>query len=158
MHGGGQSLRARLLAFGFGHPLDVFLFVAVTEVFEPRERLAVLLDRGQEVVRNDEFLFGGTRGPRHFDPLLIELHRLLDVPDDYGIARQIPGLNYSKWLTDRKNPSLLGQLTADQQAALSQGLRSTPTVTVTGPKGTSQPLVGPLAYSAYQQAISSVGG
>jgi protein-disulfide isomerase len=75
-----------------------------------------------------------------------------------GIARQIPGLNYSKWLTDRKNPSLLGQLTADQQAAASQGLRSTPTVIVTGPKGTSQPLVGPLDYTAYQQAISAVGG
>lgn len=75
-----------------------------------------------------------------------------------GIARQIPGLNYSKWITDRKNPSLLAQLQADQQAALSQGVRSTPTVIVTGPKGTSQPLVGPLDYSAYQQAIRSVGG
>lgn len=75
-----------------------------------------------------------------------------------GIARQIPGLNYSKWLTDRKNPSLLAQLQADQAAAQARGVSSTPTVIVTGPKGTAQPLVGPLAYGAYQQAISSVGG
>jgi len=75
-----------------------------------------------------------------------------------NLARQIPGLNYSTWLTDRKNPGLLAQLQADQQAASVKGLNSTPSVVVTGPKGTSQPLVGPLGYSAYQQAISTVGG
>jgi protein-disulfide isomerase len=75
-----------------------------------------------------------------------------------GLARQVPGLNYSKWLADRKDPSLLGQLTADQQAASSSGLNSTPTVVVSGPKGTSQPIVGANNYSAYQQAISAAGG
>jgi protein-disulfide isomerase len=75
-----------------------------------------------------------------------------------NLARQVPGLNYSKWLTDRKNPSLLAQLQADQQAALSQGFRSTPTVVVSGPKGASQPLVGVYPYSAYQQAIRAAGG
>jgi protein-disulfide isomerase len=75
-----------------------------------------------------------------------------------NLARQIPGLNYSKWLTDRKNPTLLAKLQADQQAGLSQGIRSTPTVIVSGPKGTAQQLVGPDDYSTYQQAIRAVGG
>jgi protein-disulfide isomerase len=75
-----------------------------------------------------------------------------------NIAKQIPGLNYSKWLTDRKNPTLLAQLQADQAAARAQGFNSTPTVAVTGPKGSSQPIVGPQDYSVYQQAISAVGG
>jgi protein-disulfide isomerase len=75
-----------------------------------------------------------------------------------NLARQIAGLNYSKWLADRKNPSLLTQLQSDQQAASAGGYNSTPTVIVSGPKGSSQPIVGPQSYSAYQQAISSVGG
>jgi protein-disulfide isomerase len=75
-----------------------------------------------------------------------------------GIARQIPGLNYSKWLTDRKNPTLLAQLNTDQQAASAQGIRSTPTVLVTGPKGSAQPLVGVYDYNTYKSAITTVGG
>jgi protein-disulfide isomerase len=75
-----------------------------------------------------------------------------------NIAKQIPGLNYSKWLADRKNPSLLAQLQADQAAASAKGLNSTPTVVVEGPKGSTQPIVGPQDYGTYQQAISSVGG
>ncbi len=75
-----------------------------------------------------------------------------------NLARQIPGLNYSTWLTDRKNPTLLAQLQADQQAASAKGLNSTPSVVVAGPKGSSQPIVGPQDYSVYQQAISAAGG
>jgi protein-disulfide isomerase len=75
-----------------------------------------------------------------------------------NIAKQIPGLNYSKWLADRKNPSLLAQLQADQQAASARAINSTPTVIVSGPKGTSQPIVGPGDYSTYQQAIAAAGG
>lgn len=75
-----------------------------------------------------------------------------------GIARQIPGLNYSKWLTDRKDPSLLAQVNADKAAAAAAGFQSTPTVVVSGPKGSTQPLVGPYPYGTYQQAISAVGG
>jgi protein-disulfide isomerase len=75
-----------------------------------------------------------------------------------NIAKQIPGLNYSKWLADRKNPSLLAQLQADQAAASAHGYNSTPTVVATGPKGSGQPIVGPQDYSVYQQAISALGG
>jgi protein-disulfide isomerase len=75
-----------------------------------------------------------------------------------NLARQIPGLNYSKWLTDRKNPTLLAQLNTDQQAASAQGVRSTPTVLVTGPKGSAQPVVGVYDYNTYKSAITSVGG
>jgi protein-disulfide isomerase len=75
-----------------------------------------------------------------------------------NIAKQIPGLNYSKWLTDRKNPTLLAQLNADQQAASAAGYRSTPTVIVSGPKGSGQPLVGVFDYNTYKSAITTVGG
>lgn len=75
-----------------------------------------------------------------------------------NLAKQIPGLNYSKWLTDRKNPTLLSQLNADQQAASAGGYRSTPTVIVTGPKGSAQPLVGVYDYNTYKSAFTAVGG
>jgi protein-disulfide isomerase len=75
-----------------------------------------------------------------------------------NLAKQIPGLNYSKWLTDRKNPTLLTQLSADQQAASAGGYRSTPTVIVSGPKGSAQPLVGVYDYNTYKSAFTAVGG
>src|SRR5690349_13599709 len=37
-----QALNSGLLPFGFGDPLDVFLFMAVAEIFERRQSLLVL--------------------------------------------------------------------------------------------------------------------
>jgi protein-disulfide isomerase len=81
------------------------------------------------------------------------------VTDSYlnGLASQISGLNYSKWLSDRTSSTLTGQVTADQQAAAGKNFSSTPTLDIKGPKGEAQPIVGvPSSYSALESAIKSV--
>lgn len=80
-----------------------------------------------------------------------------------GIAHEIPGLNFQKWMADRKLASLKTQLTKDEQ----QGTNadggpsnvSTPTVVIAGPKGSAAPLIGlpQGGYNAYVSAIKSVG-
>lgn len=61
------------------------------------------------------------------------------VNDTYldALARLVPGLNYNQWLSDRGSSSLSSEVTQDQQFAASNGWTSTPTVTVSGPKGTT---------------------
>jgi protein-disulfide isomerase len=73
-----------------------------------------------------------------------------------GLASQIPGLNYSQWLTDSKNSTYASQVTADEQAAASRGFNSTPTIVVQGPKGQAQPIVGTTDYGTLESAINSV--
>ncbi len=73
-----------------------------------------------------------------------------------GLAKQVPGLNYASWQLDSNNSNLTAQVTADEQAAAARGFNSTPTVVVTGPKGSAQPLVGDYTFGTYQQAINSV--
>src|ERR1700729_353473 len=52
-----------------------------------------------------------------------------------GLARQIPKLNLNKWKSDQGDPSLLSQVQADEQSASAQGLSGTPTLIMTGKKG-----------------------
>jgi protein-disulfide isomerase len=80
------------------------------------------------------------------------------VTDAYlnGLGQQVRGLNYNKWLAARKLPSLSAQVTQDQQFASSKGYTSTPTIVVTGPKGTAQPIVGDTDYGSLESAIKSV--
>ncbi len=74
-----------------------------------------------------------------------------------GLAQQVPGLNYSKWSSDRGSSSLAGQVNADQQAAANAGYNSTPTIVIQGPKGQAQPIVGnPNSYSQLESAINAV--
>jgi protein-disulfide isomerase len=74
-----------------------------------------------------------------------------------GLAQQVPGLNYSKWSSDRQSSTLAGQVNADQQAAASSGYNSTPTILLQGPKGQAQPIVGnPTSYGQLESAINSV--
>jgi protein-disulfide isomerase len=47
-----------------------------------------------------------------------------------GIAQQVPGLILSKWTTDRADPELANQVTADQQAANNFGFTGTPSFTM----------------------------
>ena len=73
-----------------------------------------------------------------------------------GLAKLVPGLNFSQWQSDSKLPSLTQQVTADQSAASAKSFNSTPAVTVVGPKGEqdfSQSLEG---YGTYQSAIKAV--
>jgi protein-disulfide isomerase len=43
-----------------------------------------------------------------------------------GIAKQIPGLNLTQWISDRNSPALNNQITTDAQAANSAGFNGTP--------------------------------
>lgn len=73
-----------------------------------------------------------------------------------GIAKQVSGLNFSKWSSDWHSPSVTSQVTADQQAASAKGFNSTPSIVVQGPKGQAQPIVGAVSYSDLEKAINSV--
>jgi protein-disulfide isomerase len=73
-----------------------------------------------------------------------------------GLAKLVPGLNFSQWQSDAKLSSLTQQIAADQSAASAKSFNSTPAVTVVGPKGEqdfSQSLEG---YGTYQSAIKAV--
>jgi protein-disulfide isomerase len=80
------------------------------------------------------------------------------VTDNYlgGLAKQIPGLNFNQWSSDRGSSTLSSQVTAGQSAASAAGFSSTPTLVVSGPKNQAQPIVGDTTYGALQTAISSV--
>jgi protein-disulfide isomerase len=80
------------------------------------------------------------------------------VTDNYlgGLAKQIPGLNYNRWSSDRQSSNLSGQVNGDQSSAAAAGFGSTPTILVSGPKSQAQPIVGDTTYGALQSAISSV--
>jgi protein-disulfide isomerase len=80
------------------------------------------------------------------------------VTDNYlgGLAKQIPGLNFNQWSSDRQSSTLSTQVTTDEQAASGAGFGSTPTLVVTGPKSQAQPLVGDQTYGTIQSAIKSV--
>ena len=78
------------------------------------------------------------------------------VTDSYlnNLAAQIPGLSYSKWLSDRSSQALAAQVTADEQQASANGFSSTPTILVQGPKGKA--VVGSLDHGALESAIKKV--
>ncbi len=73
-----------------------------------------------------------------------------------GLARQVPGLNYSEWRLDRSSPTLTAQLRADTRAAQAKGYTATPTIVITGPKGEQDFTQGLETYGTYQSAINSV--
>jgi protein-disulfide isomerase len=73
-----------------------------------------------------------------------------------GLAKQIPGLIYANWLAARKTQLYSDAVTSDEQAAAKDGFDSTPTLVVTGPKGSAAPITGAVPYSTVEQAIQSV--
>jgi protein-disulfide isomerase len=73
-----------------------------------------------------------------------------------GIAKSIPGLNFPTWQSDSGNSTYTAQVQSDQQTAASHGFNSTPTIVVTGPKGSAQPIVGNTDYGTLQSAIKQV--
>ena len=73
-----------------------------------------------------------------------------------GLARQVPGLNYSSWLSGSTSSTLQGQVAAENQQANAKGFSSTPTIVVSGPKGQAQPIVGVASYGQLQSVINSV--
>ena len=74
-----------------------------------------------------------------------------------NLAKQIPGLDYAKWQSDSQSPTLLNQVKSDQTTATAQGFNSTPTITIVGPKGQTQPIVGvPNSYGDLESVINQV--
>jgi protein-disulfide isomerase len=78
-----------------------------------------------------------------------------------NIAAQVPGLNLTKWETDRNDAALAADVTADAQAAQAAGLvgpqgPSTPSITFVGPKGSAQPIVGLASYAQLQSEIQPI--
>ncbi len=73
-----------------------------------------------------------------------------------GIAKSIPGLNFSNWKSASTSSQFTQQVQSDQQEAATRGYNSTPTIIVSGPKGQAQPIVGDTDYGTLQSAIKSV--
>jgi len=73
-----------------------------------------------------------------------------------GLAKQIPGLDYAKWLAASTASTYSGAVRLDQQAAAHAGFNSTPTIVVSGPKGSAAPMSGNVDYQTIEQAIRSV--
>jgi protein-disulfide isomerase len=73
------------------------------------------------------------------------------------LARQVPGLNRSRWLADR-NAGLGSTVSADEALAKRSGFNSTPTIVVQGPKSSPQPVAGALSYAELEQIVKQAGG
>jgi protein-disulfide isomerase len=73
-----------------------------------------------------------------------------------GLAKQIPGLNYAKWLAASKAATYSDAVLADEQAAAKLGFNSTPTIVVSGPKGSNPISSSTISYSALESAINGV--
>jgi len=74
-----------------------------------------------------------------------------------GLAKQISGLDVNKWQTNRSSSTLATSITTDEQAGTKLGVQGTPTLIMTGPKGSAVPGNGSLpAYSDLQAAYKKV--
>jgi protein-disulfide isomerase len=73
-----------------------------------------------------------------------------------GLARQLSGLDYRTWSSDRGLPRMRRQVAADERAASAQGFGTTPTIVIRGPRGTAHPIVGEPSYGQLRAAIASV--
>ncbi len=74
-----------------------------------------------------------------------------------NLAKHVPNLSFSQWQANSSNPTLLTQVKNENSAAIAKGFSSTPTLTIVGPKGQTQPVVGvPNSYGDLETAITSV--
>ena len=73
-----------------------------------------------------------------------------------GLAKQVSGLDVSKWNNDRFNPKYAGQVVSDGSEATKLNLHGTPSISFSGPKAQTQYYDGALSYSQVQQAIKQV--
>ncbi|HEX4036088.1 MAG TPA: thioredoxin domain-containing protein [Solirubrobacteraceae bacterium] len=79
-----------------------------------------------------------------------------------GIALQIPGLDLTKWQSDRNSSALASRVKSDEQAmaalvaAKEIPSNATPTLVFSGSKGTAQPVQAPLTYSQLKTAYGIV--
>jgi protein-disulfide isomerase len=72
-----------------------------------------------------------------------------------GLANQVTGLEVPTWQTDRKDPSLLSQVNADQAYAQKANLPGTPSLIMKGPKG-EELVNGGESLPTYSQLVAAV--
>jgi protein-disulfide isomerase len=75
-----------------------------------------------------------------------------------GLAKQIAGLDLSKWASDRSSPELANAVAADQQAATNLGFTGTPSFAL-GKTGSTPKKFEPASYSdptSFESAIRSL--
>jgi protein-disulfide isomerase len=80
------------------------------------------------------------------------------VTDSYldGLAKQVSGLNYAQWSSDRQSSTLTEQVQKETTQAANAGYSSTPTIVISGSKSQAQPIVGEATYGELQSTIKSV--
>lgn len=73
------------------------------------------------------------------------------------IAGQIPALDLKRWQSDSRDPSLLAQVQSDQAAASNDGFEATPSLVMSGPKGSESLGSGlPTSFSVLANAVKAV--
>ncbi|MCL2769095.1 MAG: DsbA family protein [Solirubrobacterales bacterium] len=75
-----------------------------------------------------------------------------------GLAKQVPGLDLSRWHTDRADPALAEQVNTDAQAASANGFTGTPSFLL-GPSGGKAEVFSPPSFSeptAFTSALEKV--
>jgi protein-disulfide isomerase len=72
-----------------------------------------------------------------------------------GLAKQIPGLDYSKWQSARTSSTYSDAVLADEQLAAKDNFNSTPTVVVSGPKGSHPITSATIDYATLESAIQA---
>lgn len=73
-----------------------------------------------------------------------------------GLAREVPGLNFSAWQSARNDSALANQVTADESAGNAAGVRGTPTLIFQGPKGQATPPSTVPSYTELEQTVRRV--
>jgi protein-disulfide isomerase len=72
------------------------------------------------------------------------------------IAKQVPGLDFAKWSSQRFNPTYTTEVTADHTEATNLGITGTPGLTFSGPKAQTKLYSGELTYSQVKSLITEV--
>jgi protein-disulfide isomerase len=73
-----------------------------------------------------------------------------------GLAKQVTGLNFAQWQTDRKDPNLTAEVSAQQKAGQTIGVSGTPTLIFKGPKGQTAANAAVPTYAQLQSSIKQV--
>jgi protein-disulfide isomerase len=73
-----------------------------------------------------------------------------------GLAQQIPGLNITAWNAARSNSSLANQVVSQVNNGTAHGVTGTPTLIITGPKGSVQPSDAVPGFSELAQDVKQV--
>jgi protein-disulfide isomerase len=72
------------------------------------------------------------------------------------LAREVPGLEFVRWLAERKNPALAGKVRTEDQTAIRRNIVGTPTLTVAGPNGMKQLENGVPSFKQINAALTAV--